>query len=657
MVLALVLAWIPSLSRAGALPVFGELTGSEGEAVLERYFEVFGGHRLDFDQVQQETNLDTEFSDSHGVTFWTTSSSVGTPLATPHNLSGTHGVSDIAEGAIGGSPFPEEGFDSRPTYDIRFNEPQRWAGLDRMWSTWNTRCLTRFYARDGSLIAELNGFPEPFVGYSCENENPDTWIIRIECTGELLDGIPQVGPSDNLLFGTRLDTQSPDIFLRGDNPLYLTLGTLYVEPGFAAIDAYQGDMTASVQVSGTIDSAVPGPYILRYNVTDAWSNAAEEVLRTVQMIDDVPSEVEDQASPSGYIDATKRPIFSWERVSTAEKYCLTVWDASGKTYYTKWLPGTTCLPPSDFEEGEYTWAVQTWNSFGFGEISEPVAFEIALVIPPAATPLTPEGTVAGNQPTFSWTEEKYASASQVVVQRSGKTVLKRWVKGVNAYIPEHDDRLQYGQYTWWIRGWGLDGLGTWSDPMEFTYGLVTPLAPGGQNHLLDRRPTFEWSSLADAEWYHVHISRNGETFASEWIKSEHAWWPAEDLPPGDYSWWVRAWNERGTGPWSEEARFDVGAVIPLQPAGILDEMPSVLTWNNSEGAEATWFRVQIDQDGTAYDDFWVPVGDTMLDGVNRIIDWPEDLVLLPGGSYTWRIRTWQPSGLGPWSGPVTFSVP
>ena len=338
-------------------------------------------------------------------------------------------------------------------------------------------------------------------------------------------------------------------------------------------------------------------------------------------------------------------------------YRLTVRDASGKTYYKKWLSGTTWRMPTDFEDGEYTWTVQTWNDFGLGEASEPVAFEIALVIPPAARPLTPEGTVTINRPAFSWTEEKYVSGSQVVVQRSGRTVLKRWVKEAASYTPVHDDRLQYGDYTWWIRGWGLDGFGAWSEPMEFTYGQVMPLVPAGRDNLVDRRPTFDWSGLADAAWYHIHVSRNGETFTSQWIQSDHEWTPAEVLPPGDYSWWVRAWNDRGAGPWSEEACFDVGGVIPLQPAGSLDEMPFLLTWNNSRCPEATWFRVQIDQDGTAFDKFWVPVADTWLDGVNRSNDWPEDVVLPPGGSYTWRIQTWQPSGLGPWSDPLAFSAP
>ena len=70
------------------------------------------------------------------------------------------------------------------------------------------------------------------------------------------------------------DRTPPALTLFGANPLYLTLGASYVEPGYSAPDACQGDLTGSVIVTGTVNSAVIGANILTYTVTDSSGNTA-----------------------------------------------------------------------------------------------------------------------------------------------------------------------------------------------------------------------------------------------------------------------------------------------------------------------------------------------------------------------------------------------
>jgi hypothetical protein len=71
--------------------------------------------------------------------------------------------------------------------------------------------------------------------------------------------------------------------------LSLGTGDTYVgdTAGVSATDNVDGDLTSSIVVTGdTVDTAVPGTYTIRYNVTDSAGNAAIKVTRTVTVTDD-----------------------------------------------------------------------------------------------------------------------------------------------------------------------------------------------------------------------------------------------------------------------------------------------------------------------------------------------------------------------------------
>jgi hypothetical protein len=85
-----------------------------------------------------------------------------------------------------------------------------------------------------------------------------------------------------------VDTTPPVITLLGDNPMTLEVGTPYVEPGFTAMDNCDGDITADVVITGSVNHSVPGSYTLRYNVSDWSGNPAEEKTRTVKVVDTTP---------------------------------------------------------------------------------------------------------------------------------------------------------------------------------------------------------------------------------------------------------------------------------------------------------------------------------------------------------------------------------
>ena len=82
-----------------------------------------------------------------------------------------------------------------------------------------------------------------------------------------------------------VDTTAPVITLLGDNLMTIEVGTTFTDPGAVATDNYDGDLTSSIVVSGSVDTSTIGTYTLTYNVSDASGNAAVPVTRTVNVVD------------------------------------------------------------------------------------------------------------------------------------------------------------------------------------------------------------------------------------------------------------------------------------------------------------------------------------------------------------------------------------
>ena len=86
------------------------------------------------------------------------------------------------------------------------------------------------------------------------------------------------------------DTVPPVITLNGDNPMNINLGGTYSEPGATAVDNLDGDLTAQIQITGAVNTAVAGLYTVNYSVTDSSGNTAS-VDRRVNVIADTTAPV------------------------------------------------------------------------------------------------------------------------------------------------------------------------------------------------------------------------------------------------------------------------------------------------------------------------------------------------------------------------------
>ncbi len=70
------------------------------------------------------------------------------------------------------------------------------------------------------------------------------------------------------------DPIPPEIKLLGDGDIIISEGGSFKDPGYAAFDNIDGDLTSAVNLSGTVDTSKAGKYTLTYTVTDGYENTA-----------------------------------------------------------------------------------------------------------------------------------------------------------------------------------------------------------------------------------------------------------------------------------------------------------------------------------------------------------------------------------------------
>lgn len=83
------------------------------------------------------------------------------------------------------------------------------------------------------------------------------------------------------------DNIAPVITLNGAATINLNIGDTYNELGATATDNVDGNLNSSIVTTGTVDTNIVGIYTVNYNVSDAAGNAATQVSRTINVIDNI----------------------------------------------------------------------------------------------------------------------------------------------------------------------------------------------------------------------------------------------------------------------------------------------------------------------------------------------------------------------------------
>ena len=128
---------------------------------------------------------------------------------------------------------------------------------------------------DGNLTESVT-----ITMYDSDVEPGRTYVyaVRLTVNGIVSDFIPM----GNVTMSA--DTMAPIIVLLGQTNMTVPLGSTYMEPGYYAVDDYDGYLTANVTVTGVVDANTVGTYKLYYDVRDGSGNNATRQIRTVSVV-------------------------------------------------------------------------------------------------------------------------------------------------------------------------------------------------------------------------------------------------------------------------------------------------------------------------------------------------------------------------------------
>ena len=123
------------------------------------------------------------------------------------------------------------------------------------------------------------------------------------------------------------DSVAPVITLLGDATVSIEVGDTYIDAGATAKDNYDGDITSSIVVTGSVDTNTIGIYTLSYDVTDTNGNVASTVTRTVNVEDALSLENFEQIK----LDIFPNPTSNFWQIKSSEIInVIQIFDVVGK---------------------------------------------------------------------------------------------------------------------------------------------------------------------------------------------------------------------------------------------------------------------------------------------------------------------------------------
>jgi hypothetical protein len=209
-----------------------------------------------------------------------------------------------------------------------------------------------------------------------------------------------------------------------------------------------------------------------------------------------------------------------------------------------------------------------------------------------------------------------------------------------------------------------------------TAGLATAAAPPSPVPVSPSGTTvppgsvfFVWDAVLGATSYSLWVNdAGGNTVVQSTVPDTAAprYSFGSTLAVGSHTWWVRANNPDGNGPWSAATTFLVGCTAVVPPTlfwsmvdSSMSPLPIVWTWGVQGGVNG--YRLSIeDSNGTTVFDKTQAIQPGQwigwLDCSNLVGFCRTSVVPLPPGTYRAWVRAHNGCAVGPWSAPRSFTV-
>ena len=295
---------------------------------------------------------------------------------------------------------------------------------------------------------------------------------------------------------------------------------------------------------------------------------------------------------------------------------------------------------------------------------------------PAATLVSPSGTISTSTPTYTWNAVSNSTWYYLWVDGpSGSTVIKTWytaaqagcASGTGTCSVTPSTALVNGASTWWIETANDVFDGPWSNVMNFTVnvplpGKATLVSPSGT--ISTSTPTYTWNAVSNSTSYYLWVDGpSGTAVIQTWYTAAQAGCasgtgtcsvtPSTTLSNGTNQWWIEA---GAGGPWSDAMNFTVNVAPPgkatlVSPSGTISTSTPTYTWNAV--STATSYYLWVDEpSGTAVFQTWYTATQAgCASGTGTCSVTPS--TALVNGASVW----WIEAGAGaPWSDAMNFTV-
>ena len=191
-------------------------------------------------------------------------------------------------------------------------------------------------------------------------------------------------------------------------------------------------------------------------------------------------------SVSGPI-TTATPTYVWDAAFGATMYCIKVNDSTGTKIEQCYTPaqagcpdgtGTCSVTPAvELAGGAGQWWIRIYDPAGYGPWS--AAMDFSVNPPPAATLVSPNGTIGTDHPTYTWNAVSGSSSYYLTVNDSGGVRIQQWYTAGDAGCPSGTGtcavtpsiHLAGGAGQWWIQTYNTAGNGPLSSGMNFSVNL------------------------------------------------------------------------------------------------------------------------------------------------------------------------------------------
>ncbi|NSW51558.1 MAG: hypothetical protein HPY85_03520 [Anaerolineae bacterium] len=377
------------------------------------------------------------------------------------------------------------------------------------------------------------------------------------------------------------------------------------------------------------------------------------------------------------------PLLGWNRLTNSPTYLVQLLTEAGTIVFSTEVtdavncqdPQCSYTPLENLPDGDYKWHVRGKKTV-YGLWSPYARFSIQTLPPPQLSSPEHQQIVYTPSPLFSFLPVPDAENYELELSDldRGTTTFQEILPEVHCSDTSCSYRfptpLEYGQYSWKVRGFADEAPGIWSPSNAFTLNrLPAPdlASPADQTDHINEQPVFFWYPIAPAETasYEIQIRNNttnavvfsDRLLASACLPDTCRFTLPDILPDGDYKWHVRAWSTEDYGIWSVYWRFSVTTPPPAprlrspgNNATIYGARPT-FKWFPLENV--TSYRLQLNAAGGSAIGSWQIGLASCQDTLYCEFRIPHPL---PGfGTYTWNVRAIRNGTEGDWSTTYTYT--